>query len=99
MLTAAVLATAVTWAVFRVTELLPRYRRIRALVGAAEPIVDLAVPVDDERDHIRGPAARSRHASSSTPISSARTAARPSRSCASCSPTSATCGTYGAICR
>ena len=55
VLTAAVLATAVTWAVFRVTALLPRYRRVRALVGAAEPIVDLAVPVDDERDHIRGP--------------------------------------------
>jgi Na+/H+ antiporter NhaA len=55
VLTAAVLATVVTWAVFRATELLPRYRRIRALVGAAEPIIDLAVPVDDERDHIRGP--------------------------------------------
>ena len=55
VLTAAVLATLVTWAVFRVTDLLPRYRRLRALIGGAEPIVDLAVPVDDERDHIRGP--------------------------------------------
>ena len=55
VLTAAVLATLVTWAVFRVTDLLPRYRRLRALIGGAEPIVDLAVPVEDERDHIRGP--------------------------------------------
>ena len=41
---------------FRATELLPPRRRIRALLGAAEPIVDLADPVDPERDHIRGPA-------------------------------------------
>jgi protein-disulfide isomerase len=30
-------------------------RRARALLGAAGTIVDLAVPVDPERDHIRGP--------------------------------------------
>ena len=29
--------------------------RLRALVGSSEVIVDLAVPVDPERDHIRGP--------------------------------------------
>jgi protein-disulfide isomerase len=29
--------------------------RLRALIGSAEQIVDLAVPVDPERDHIRGP--------------------------------------------
>jgi protein-disulfide isomerase len=29
--------------------------RLRAFVGPAEPIVDLAVPVDPERDHFRGP--------------------------------------------
>ena len=36
--------------------MLPRRLRIRALLGTAEPIVDLAEPVDPERDHIRGPA-------------------------------------------
>ena len=45
-----------TWLVFRATALLPRRLRIRALLGTAEAIVDLAVPVDPERDHIRGPA-------------------------------------------
>src|SRR5262249_4327606 len=29
--------------------------KVRALLGAAEPLVDLAVEVTDERDHIRGP--------------------------------------------
>jgi protein-disulfide isomerase len=35
--------------------LLPPRLRIRALIGTAEPIVDLAVEVDPERDHVRGP--------------------------------------------
>ena len=35
--------------------LLPRRLRLRALLGTAEPIVDLAVEVDPERDHFRGP--------------------------------------------
>ena len=39
----------------RVTRRLPRSLRVRALVGTAETIVDLAVPVDEERDHVRGP--------------------------------------------
>jgi protein-disulfide isomerase len=34
---------------------LPRPLRIRALLGAPDLIVDLAEPVDPERDHIRGP--------------------------------------------
>jgi Na+/H+ antiporter NhaA len=41
--------------VLRVTRKLPRVMRLRALVGSSEQIVDLAVPVDPERDHIRGP--------------------------------------------
>ncbi len=45
-----------TWLVFRAAAQLPRRLRIRALLGTAEPIVDLAEPVDPERDHIRGPA-------------------------------------------
>ncbi|MER6977369.1 Na+/H+ antiporter NhaA [Streptomyces carpinensis] len=34
---------------------LPRRTRRRALLGNAETIVDLAVPVDPDRDHVRGP--------------------------------------------
>ncbi|MGN9779164.1 Na+/H+ antiporter NhaA [Micromonospora sp. H33] len=48
-------ASVVTWLVFRVAALLPPARRARALLGAAEGIVDLMVPVDPERDHVRGP--------------------------------------------
>ena len=54
-LTAALAASAVTWVLFRATEMLPRRLRIRALVGSAQPIVDLAVDVDPGRDHVRGP--------------------------------------------
>jgi Na+/H+ antiporter NhaA len=55
VLTAAVAASLLTALVFRLTAMLPRRARLRALVGAPDSIVDLAVPVDDERDHIRGP--------------------------------------------
>jgi Na+/H+ antiporter NhaA len=55
VLTAALAAAAVTWLVFRATDLLPSQWRLRALLGAGRPIVDLAVPVDPERDHVRGP--------------------------------------------
>jgi Na+/H+ antiporter NhaA len=56
VLTAAVLAAGLTWLVSRVTRILPTPARLRALVGTSETIVDLAVPVDKARDHIRGPA-------------------------------------------
>jgi Na+/H+ antiporter NhaA len=55
VLSAAVCAAGASWLVFRATALLPRPLRIRALVGTSETIVDLADPVDPERDHIRGP--------------------------------------------
>jgi protein-disulfide isomerase len=55
VLSAAVCASALAWVVVRVTRLLPRSMRLRALLGTAESIVDLAVPVDPERDHVRGP--------------------------------------------
>ena len=55
VLSAALGASLLTWLVFRATALLPRRQRIRALFGTAESIVDLAVPVDPDRDHIRGP--------------------------------------------
>jgi Na+/H+ antiporter NhaA len=55
ILSAALGASILSWATFRATALLPWQRRIRAVLGSSEPIVDLAVPVDPERDHIRGP--------------------------------------------
>jgi Na+/H+ antiporter NhaA len=55
VLTAAVCASGLTWLLFRATALLPRGLRIRALLGTAEAIVDLAVDVDPEQDHVRGP--------------------------------------------
>jgi Na+/H+ antiporter NhaA len=55
VLTAAILASLLTWSIFRVTERLPKRQRIVALLGRSEAIVDLVDPVDVERDHIRGP--------------------------------------------
>jgi Na+/H+ antiporter NhaA len=56
VLSAALCASIAAWLVFGITALLPPRRRIRALLGTAEAIVDLAEPVDPDRDHIRGPA-------------------------------------------
>jgi Na+/H+ antiporter NhaA len=55
VLSAALVASVLTWLVFRATALLPRRLRLRALLGTAETLVDLAVPVDPDRDHARGP--------------------------------------------
>jgi Na+/H+ antiporter NhaA len=55
VLSAALVSSAATWTVFRATEQLPTRWRLRALVGSANPLVDLAAPVDSERDHVRGP--------------------------------------------
>jgi Na+/H+ antiporter NhaA len=55
ILSAAVASSALTWIVFRATALLPKRLRLPALYGTAETIVDLAVPVDPGRDHVRGP--------------------------------------------
>jgi Na+/H+ antiporter NhaA len=55
ILSAAVAASVLTWIVFRVINRLPVRTRLRALLGTAEVITDLAVPVDPDRDHIRGP--------------------------------------------
>ena len=56
VLSAAVAASALAWVIFRIVAMLPKPVRLRALLGTAEAIIDLAVPVDAERDHIRGPA-------------------------------------------
>ena len=54
-LSAVVVAAAVTWAVFRLTALLPPPRKARALLGDTDLIPDLVPPVDRDRDHVRGP--------------------------------------------
>ena len=55
VLSAALFSSLATWLVFRATTFLPRRLRLRALLGTGEPLVDLAVPVDPDRDHFRGP--------------------------------------------
>ena len=55
ILSAALAAAVVTWVLFRATALLPRRTRTRALLGTSEPLVDLYIDVDPERDHLRGP--------------------------------------------
>jgi len=55
VLSAALLAAALTWLLVLGTRRLPRRLRIRALLGTPDLLVDLADPVDPDRDHIRGP--------------------------------------------
>ncbi|HEY6497590.1 MAG TPA: Na+/H+ antiporter NhaA [Trebonia sp.] len=55
VLSGAICATLLTWVVFRGINLLSPRARLRALLGTASTVTDLAVPVDPERDHIRGP--------------------------------------------
>jgi Na+/H+ antiporter NhaA len=54
VLGAAIVASLLAWAVFRVIALLPASVRARQISRTAEDIVDLADEVDPERDHIRG---------------------------------------------
>ena len=54
VLAAAVAATALSFVVFRVIDAMPPRLRARALLGTSAVIVDLADPVDSDRDHIRG---------------------------------------------
>jgi Na+/H+ antiporter NhaA len=56
VLSAALCASVLTWAIFRVTAKLPKRLKLLALLGTSDVIIDLAVPVDPERDHVRGPA-------------------------------------------
>jgi Na+/H+ antiporter NhaA len=55
IIAAALIATLVTWLLFSATARLPRRLRIPALAGGAEPLTDLYLDVDPERDHTRGP--------------------------------------------
>jgi Na+/H+ antiporter NhaA len=55
LLTAAVLASLVSWAAFRVIARLPTRVRARQMSRTADELVDLSDDVDAGRDHIRGP--------------------------------------------
>ena len=55
ILSAALAASGLTWVVFQVVNRLPIRTKLRALLGTSEAITDLVVPVDPDRDHIRGP--------------------------------------------
>ena len=56
VLAAATIAAIVAWIAFRIVERLPTELRVRQLAGTARSLVDLAAPVDPERDHVRGAA-------------------------------------------
>jgi Na+/H+ antiporter NhaA len=55
ILSAALGAALISWLLFSAAARLPWPLRIRALLGTAEPLVDLYSDVDPERDHVRGP--------------------------------------------
>jgi Na+/H+ antiporter NhaA len=55
VLGAAILATLMSWAVFRVIARLPESVRDRQLAGIADELLDLSDDVDPDRDHVRGP--------------------------------------------
>ena len=55
VLTTLIGAPLITFVVQQSAQRLPKAMRLNALIGTADTIVDLAVPVDPERDHIRGP--------------------------------------------
>jgi Na+/H+ antiporter NhaA len=55
ILTGALIASVASGMVFRMTALLPKRLHVRALLGTADGIVDLAQPVDPDSDHLRGP--------------------------------------------
>jgi Na+/H+ antiporter NhaA len=52
---AALGASLCSWVLFRIVAALPARLKVRALYGKSDPLVDLYIEVDAERDHIRGP--------------------------------------------
>ena len=59
VLLSVLLAPLVSWTVFRAIARLPRRRRLRLLIGDADELEDLALPVDPKHDRVRGPAGAS----------------------------------------
>jgi len=57
VLSAVLVASGLSWAVFKVVARLPKRLKLLALLGTSDSITDLAVAVDPRRDHLRGPAA------------------------------------------
>ncbi|MGY5030798.1 Na+/H+ antiporter NhaA [Streptomyces sp. 900116325] len=55
ILSAVICSFLATCAVATAIRLLSPHRRARVLLGSAERVIDLAVPVDPARDHVRGP--------------------------------------------
>jgi Na+/H+ antiporter NhaA len=55
ILSSALAASLLTWLLFRLVYLLPFRTRVLGLLGTEEPLMDLYIDVDPERDHIRGP--------------------------------------------
>ncbi|MFJ7947851.1 Na+/H+ antiporter NhaA [Streptomyces sp. NPDC096354] len=55
ILSAVICSFLATCVVATAIRLLSPHRRARALLGTAERVIDLAVPVDPARDHVRGP--------------------------------------------
>jgi Na+/H+ antiporter NhaA len=56
ILTASVVAAGLGWLVFKAFDRLPQRLRAGGRTPPAAPLIDLTDPVDEERDHIRGPA-------------------------------------------
>jgi Na+/H+ antiporter NhaA len=54
ILSSALAASAITWLLFRAVALLPHRLRALFLLGTSEPLTDLYLEVDPERDHVRG---------------------------------------------
>jgi Na+/H+ antiporter NhaA/2-hydroxychromene-2-carboxylate isomerase len=55
ILSGVICATLLTWVIFHGLNRLSPRTRLRAVLGTASTVTDLAVPVDPDRDHIRGP--------------------------------------------
>ncbi len=55
LLSTLVIASAVTWTVFRLAKLLSPPKKAAALLGDAEQLIDLVDDVDPDNDHVRGP--------------------------------------------
>jgi Na+/H+ antiporter NhaA len=55
LLSTLVIASAVTWVVFRAAKLLSPPKKAAALLGDAEQLIDLVDDVDPDNDHVRGP--------------------------------------------